>query len=170
MNKYFTKSNIKNALVAFVALMNFVTLAFATVSASHRSLSAGTERYFANGFTLAFSECPPICDGMKNWLTYYSRFHFFLSLAVMLCLAVVALVKKKFHFGGYGLAAVIISVITSLVYMINGIVANVLAADYASLYYEHYTLAPLGFALVALSAIAIFLTELYMPEEEAPLA
>ena len=103
---------------------------------------------------------------MKNWLTYYSRFHFFLSLAVILGLAVVALVRKKFHFGGYGLAAVIISVITSLVYMINGIVANVLASDYASLYYEHHTLAPIGFILVALSAIAIFLVELYMPAEE----
>jgi hypothetical protein len=163
MNKYFTKPNIKNALAAITALLNFIILSFATVSASHRSLTDGVEHYFANGFTLAFSECPPVCDGMKNWLAYYSRFHFFFSLAVILGLAAVALIKKKFHFGGYGLAAVIISVVTSLIYMINGIVANVIASDYASLYYEHYTLAPLGFALVALSAIALFFVELYIP-------
>ena len=167
MEKYMTKENIKGGLVALTAVLNFLILLFTTVSATQTTMS-GEEHFSANGFTLAFSDCPPVCDAIKNWLAFYSRFHFFISLAIILALAVVALVSMKFRFGGYGLAAVIVSLVTSLIYMINGIVANSLAADYASpLSYTHYTLAPLGFAFVALSAIGLLLVHIFMEEDAA---
>jgi len=167
MEKYLTKSNIKGGLVALTAILNLLILLFTTVSAEQRTVS-GEERFLANGFTLAFSDCPPICEEIGNWLSFYSRFHFFISLAVILGLAVVALVSMKFRFGGFGVAAVIVSLITSLVYMINGIAANALAAEYASSFsYTHYTLAPLGFALVALSALGLLLVHIFVAEDEA---
>ena len=162
--KYLTKNNIKSGLVLLTAVLNFAILLFAVVSATQKNLS-GDESFFANGFTLAFSECPPICDALKNWLGFYSRFHFFISLVVILVLVLIATKRKKFSFGGYGIAAVIVSLVTSLVYMINGIAADSLAGEYASpLSYTHYTLAPLGFALVALSAVALLLVHFLMNE------
>lgn len=165
MENIMTKNNIKGGLVALTAVLNFLILLFTTVSATQTTVS-GDEHFYANGFTLAFSDCPPVCDAIRNWLSFYSRFHFFISLAVILALAVVALVSMKFRFGGYGTAAVILSLVTSLVYMINGIVANSLAADYASpLSYTHHTLAPLGFALVALSALGLLLVHIFVEED-----
>lgn len=165
MEKYMTKGNIKSALVLLTAFLNFLILLFTTVSATQRTVT-GDEHFFANGFSLAFSDCPPICDSIKNWLTFYSRFHFLISLAVILALAVLALVSGKLRFGGCGVAAVIISLVTSLIYMINGIAANSVAADYASpISYTHYTLAPLGFALVALSALGLLLVHIFVAED-----
>ena len=164
MRTYLSKQNIKEAFVLFAAVFNFIALLFTTVSATHTTL-AGVERYYANGFTLAFSDCPEVCEEMKNWLMCYSRVHFCISLAVILTLAVIAIARGRLRFGGFGIAAVIISLVTSLVYMINGVVANYLAADYATLYYEHYTLAPLGFVLVLASAIAALLVHLFMNEK-----
>ena len=165
MEKYLTKSNIKGGLVILTAVLNLLVLLFTAVAGEQITMS-GEERFFANGFTLAFSDCPPICEALEAWLSFYSRFHFFISLALILSLAVIVFVTGRLRFGGYGLAAVILSLVTSLVYMVNGIAANSLAADYASpIYYTHYTLAPLGFALVAISALGLLLVHLLMPED-----
>ena len=166
MNKYLTKSNIKNSLAALTAILNLAILAIPTVAATHKTLLAGTEHYFANGFTLAFSDCPPICDEIKHWLEFYNLAHFFISIAVIVGLATVVFIKRKFELGGYGFTAVIVSLATSLFYMVNGIIANSIASDYATLYYESYTLAPLGFALVAASALGLLLAHLFLPDEE----
>ena len=165
MEKYLTKSNIKGGLVMLTALLNFLVLLFTVVEGEHITMS-GEESFFANGFTLAFSDCPPICEALENWLSFYSRFHFFISLALVLALTVAVFVTGRLRFGGYGVAAVIFSLITSLIYMINGIAANALAADYASsIYYTHYTLAPLGFALVLISALGLLLVHLFISED-----
>ena len=165
MYKHLTKSNIKNALTALTALLNLIILAFPTVSATHKTLSQGTERYFANGFTLAFSECPPVCDEIKNWLSFYNLAHFIIGVCIIAALAAVVIIKKRFEFGGIGFASVMISLALSVFYMVNGIIANNLASDYASLYYECHTLAPLGFALVAASALGLLLSHLFLADD-----
>ena len=166
MKMNLSKKNIKSILILSSAVFNFIALAFTTLSASHKTLG-GIEKYFANGFTLAFSDCPLVIEDIGGWLGAYSKFHFFASSAVILLLATVALFRRSLDFGGFGVAAVIISLVTSLVYMINGIAANVIASDYATLYYEHYTLAPIGFALVLISALSCVFVHLFMADEDA---
>ena len=67
--------------------------------------------------------------------------------------------------GLIGFASVMISLALSVFYMVNGIIANNLASDYASLYYECHTLAPLGFALVAASALGLLLSHLFLADD-----
>ena len=161
-----TKRNIKSALTVLTVLFNFIILALPSVSASHQTAS-GVESFFANGFTFAFGECPPVCDAMKNWLTYYSRFHFFVSIALILVLCVVAVIQKGCRFGFFGVWTSAVAFLTSLIYMVNGLVADHLASFYASpLYYTHFTLAPVGFGLVAFFVIANLFVHFFMKNDE----
>ena len=158
-NKYTTKQAIVAILMASVALINFLTLLFAIVSAEEMHLVEATEYHFANGFTLAFGECPVVIDAYQHWLFFYSMLHFVLSLLLIAALALHALLKPGKPFGKLGGFSCFMAVLMSLIYMITGLAANSVASEYASLYYDNYTLAYIPFILIVTLVLAIILVK-----------
>ena len=159
------KTNLKALLVSLIAVFNFLTLLLPIVDAAHTTLE-GVDRYFANGFTLAFDGFPVVCESMGYWLVLSSIVHFSLSLAVIVMVGTALALKRGRGLRGFGPLAVIIALCQSIVYMINGIAANSLAADFQSLYYTHYTLAPVGFVLIFLLSVTWFAVHFFMSDSE----
>ena len=144
-----------------VALMNFIALAFTIVKGIQETKS-GTEKFFANGYTLIFSDCPTELDSIGGWLVIYSKLYFFVAIAIALGLAASLLLKKELNFGKAGTATTIISSVMAVGYMINGIAANAEVSGYASLYFTSYTLA----FIPAIIIIALASAQFYLARQE----
>ena len=163
--KYTAKQGIVALITAVIALMNFLTLFFAIVSARRTLFGGGVEKTFENGFTLAFGECPVMIDDLQNWLPFYCLVHFIISLALIALLGLRFAVGRKPYFGKTGAFADFAALVMSLVYMISGISANSVASGFAKDYFTSYTLAYLPFILITVSIIALIAIKLYMPDD-----
>jgi hypothetical protein len=145
-----------------VALMNFIALAFTIVKGIQETKS-GTEKFFANGYTLIFSDCPTELDSIGGWLAIYSKLYFFVAIAIILGLALSFFMKKELNFGKAGTATTIISSIMAVGYMINGIAANAeVSESYSPLYFNSYTLA----FIPAIIIIALASAQFYLARQE----
>lgn len=161
--KYTIKNLIILALTAAVAVMNFLTLLFTVVHGGSDYLS-GSEKYSANGITLAFTSYPVIVEDCGKWLSVYSLFHFIASLAIIFLLVVFWCVTRK-PFGRLGTFSLIASELMALVYLINGCVAYSTASEYAGLYFECYTFAFLPFIIITGLVGALIAVKLKMPDD-----
>ena len=163
-NKYTTKNAIVASLIFAAAVLNFLTLLFTVVRGSYRIL-AGTQSYYSNGFTLAFSGYPIQIEGCGDWLRVWSVFHFSTSVLIILLLVLRAAVKPGKPFGKLGVFAVVTSLLSSLVYLINGFVAHAEAAKFALLYHTSFTAAYIPFIFILLLTVAISAVKMKMPED-----
>lgn len=159
MLKVNSKKQTASLVALGVALMNFIALAFTIVKGIQEMMS-GTDKFFANGYTLIFSGCPTELDSIGGWLTIYSRLYFFVAIAIALGLAASFFMKKELDFGKAGTATTIISSVMAVGYMINGIAANAEVKGYASsLYFTHYTLAFIpAIIILALAGVQFHIT------------
>ena len=161
-NRYTTKRAIVAALTALIAVLNFMTLLFAITSAKING-----HRLFANGFTLAFGECPTMLDSLQNWLYFYCLTHFIISLIFVVAIAARALLKWGKPFGKLGGFSDVMAVLMSLIYMISGIAANSsVKSDYSAFlpkYFSSHTAAFVPFILITVAVVALVLVKWYMP-------
>jgi hypothetical protein len=161
--KYTTKETIISGLTAAAVLVNFLTLLFTVIKGGADYLSA-SERYFANGITLAFSGYPIIIEDCGVWLSVYSKFHFVASLGLILLLVVFWCVNQK-PFGKIEIASFIVCEAMSLTYLINGCAAYSVASEFADLYFDIYTLAFLPFIIITVLFCAVIAVKRKMPND-----
>lgn len=164
IKKYTTKDIIISTLTAVAVILNFLTLLFTVIKGGADYLS-GSERYFSNGITLTFKGYPIIIEGCGEWLSFYCRFHFIASLAIIALLAVFWCIKRR-PLGKAGMASMIAAELMSLIYFINGCVAYSVAAEFADLdlYFELYTLAFLPFLVITALFCALIAVKIKMPD------
>lgn len=161
-NRYTTKQAIVAALTALIAVLNFMTLLFAITSAKINGHGLS-----ANGFTLAFGECPTMLDALENWLYFYCLAHFIISLIFIAVLAVHSIFKWGKPFGKLGGFSDVMAVLMSLIYMISGIAANSsVKSDYSAFlpkYFSSHTAAFVPFIFITVAVVALVLVKWYMP-------
>lgn len=162
--KFVDKSLLESCIVLASAALSLFSLLFTMVRGGIEYLLE-SEFYFSNGFTLAFSGYPVIVNDFGVWLRIYSVMHFAIALALIFTLGISALVKHSFKFGQLGVFTVITSASLSLLYMIHGIIAYSVAADYAAGSYECSTAAFIPFILSIVLAVAFFLVKYKAPEK-----
>lgn len=161
--KYTTKEAVISGLTALAVLVNFLTLLF-TVIRWGADYVSGSERYFASGITLAFNGYPIVIEGCGEWLSLYSRFHFAASLAIILLLIIFWCVTQK-PFGKIGIVSLILCEVMSLTYLINGCVAYSVAAEFADLDFELYTLSFVPFIIITVLFCAVIAVKRKMPDD-----
>lgn len=162
--KYTDKESIIVVLTFAIAVTNLLALLFTLVKVDINFL-LDSEYCFVNGAKLLSFDWPIIIEDCGAWLSFYSLLHLILSVAVLALLLVHVLVKNGRAFGKMCIFTMSASLLTSLVYMINGIVAysevSAPRLDASGI----YTLAFIPFIIICVLSVAILYVKLKVSDK-----
>lgn len=153
MNKQSLKRWVEMGLFALTAVLTFLALLFNVYDIEMSVFGSKIESH-GNGFNV-ISEYPQVLEGMGDWLGFYSIIIIVAIIAEGIVYGVM-FAKKSEKFLLMEKIFVIVNVILTLVYMINGLSAKSSIEEQSTLYIAQ-TAAFIPFILVAIFAAAYFI-------------
>lgn len=161
------KKNLKRLLqlilFAFTALFAFLALAFKIYDVKIEFLGTKTQAS-GNGFQI-ISKYPEVLEEIGNWLGVYSIV-LIIAIIVEVIIYGVMFAKKAQKLTLTEKIFVILNVVLSLIYMINGLNAKSTIEEQSTMYVVS-TLAFVPFIIVAIFAIAYFMVSFVVKENFA---
>ena len=156
------KSLIMGGIAVLVALLNIITLLF-TLAKIEVSLFGVSKEMSVTGFSV-ISEYPAAIEKVGGWVSFYSIVHIIVSVAIICVFLYKFFKKDSYDLLQFAKKSNIISVILSVIYMINGFMTVSAAKKSGEGLYQVSGAAFVPFILILLLVIVYFAVNTYLHE------